>query len=82
MQPDHESALKWQPQNNKCDNMRKGSDITKMKEIEESVGLVKRHLPPAFEEFANMGLGSIRTCSSLSWMHHIVVVCDSHFCSN
>jgi uncharacterized protein YutE (UPF0331/DUF86 family) len=29
---------------------------TKMKEIEESVGLVERHLPPVFGEFANMGL--------------------------
>jgi len=29
---------------------------TKMKEIEESVGLVERHLPHAFKEFANMGL--------------------------
>jgi len=36
--------------------MRKEIIRTKVKEIEESIGLVEEHLPGTFDEFASMGL--------------------------
>lgn len=36
--------------------MRKELIRTKVKEIEESIGLVEEHLPGTFDEFASMGL--------------------------
>ncbi|MCK4476131.1 MAG: DUF86 domain-containing protein [Methanophagales archaeon] len=36
--------------------MRKDVIKTKIKEIEESIGLVEEHLPDTFEEFSSMGL--------------------------